>query len=1471
MDPHEGEEGPDPSSAPVSSLRSRWENMSKAGSAPITTPSNGGKGIGSRLPSRSGLNGGGMIDEAKMETRPSTAVSNSASVSDSNSSQTSPRGSPVPSSLSNLSSKATTVASEISPPPYAPSSDRTPLPVFQPSTPSEHFTSTSVGRPLGQSLGTAPIPTPKKIPPPVPSKATKPTASSQNIIPTKTTMVKPVINTSIGNSAPSPLVPTIKLASGGVESAQFAPAKMVVISPSPISAQTELETQSGEEETEGFQSVSSLRSKFGGSTNVSTSARPGPARVPSPSPSFHIVPPLIASPPNVDTLDSSSRGLTDEPELLSPPPIPPNRPSLSPELNPPSSASVKQPSNVNSSSLAKGVHAIKLQPPSAYDQPINQVSPGGQSAARTEVIFPTALKPPPPVPPPRSRSPISSSIVNRDDEPYSIPPLPPTFDPSAVETSSTPTPQVIMPARHKPPVPSRTPSSASSISSSVPTTVSLEGQSKPPLPVRRRATTLVSASSTSSSAGDLEEVLTSTPNDYTNVSIAPPLPTRSRTLSGSGIQSEIASSTEDSWVPPPPPPMRSVTIKRDSPRTSYSRPASRTASPFTGPTSASSPYTQHSTSELASSYPPPPPPPPPTRRVGPSAEVAYSNTPKSQLSDPSFVYEGDDSEDENEDDEATPTAPSGLPVTDSFSRKADEYPDPTMSNRRPPVLHPHPVQIKHSSGSGHPTAFACSSGMVAVGHSHLKVYDVRGAAQQGISYVMLLSMDQKEMGLEIKHKDSKITALCFRPSAVEGEDARYLWCGSKEGHLWEMDLWGSIATQIRIGAHHGPVLTIVKHKQSILTVDESGKSHLFKMKENGQFNMFNASQTLRLADRQTYVGLLDDQIWTSSGPIGGSSGSSTGSTSSLVSTGGSSNLSLLPGRHNSVSHHSHHFSDATSARRPTIRVYEPFGSSTDSATTASSSITGGRVLPTANVASGAVLCGTIIPALSEYVYLGHEGGQISVWSRGTNPACLSVIKVSTTAIVALIGVGDRLWAGSRKGVITIYDVQSFPWRVTNLWGAHSESPILGFDIDIGSINDGFLTVYSWGRDDCVHAWDGLLAVDWLESRLLERESEFCSYRDLTVLSCSWNIDASKPSQLTSNADNASFLTSVLTSESSPDIIIFGFQELIDLEDKKLQAKSLLFSKSKVNGDMSEKVSQRYRLWYDKLVQAVQVAMPAESPYTVVHTQNLVGLFTCIFVKNAETINLRDIAITTVKRGMAGMFGNKGAIIARFIVDDSSMCFINCHLAAGQNQKTARNADLASILDEESRFPMSSLGRDELAYASGGDGSMVLDHDICFLQGDLNYRIDLRRENVISSLRCGERAYLLEHDQLKKEMKTNPNFRLRTFSEPPVAFDPTYKYNRNSDEYDTSEKKRVPAWCDRILYRSRVPANIEPLHYQRYEPNISDHRPISAGFAVRIRKVRLKERNAVLKGLEYQWEEEEKGPLLIKSLEFYVNL
>lgn len=68
-----------------------------------------------------------------------------------------------------------------------------------------------------------------------------------------------------------------------------------------------------------------------------------------------------------------------------------------------------------------------------------------------------------------------------------------------------------------------------------------------------------------------------------------------------------------------------------------------------------------------------------------------------------------------------------------------------------------------------------------------------------------------------------------------------------------------------------------------------------------------------------------------------------------------------------------------------------------------------------------------------------------------------------------------------------------------------------------------------------------------------REEEYCNYREIKVLICSWNIDASKPSELEQSADGLKFLRSSLTSTKSPDIIVIGFQEIIDLESKKQTA------------------------------------------------------------------------------------------------------------------------------------------------------------------------------------------------------------------------------------------------------------------------------------------------------------------------------
>lgn len=57
------------------------------------------------------------------------------------------------------------------------------------------------------------------------------------------------------------------------------------------------------------------------------------------------------------------------------------------------------------------------------------------------------------------------------------------------------------------------------------------------------------------------------------------------------------------------------------------------------------------------------------------------------------------------------------------------------------------------------------------------------------------------------------------------------------------------------------------------------------------------------------------------------------------------------------------------------------------------------------------------------------------------------------------------------------------------------------------------------------------------------------------------------------------------------------------------------------------------------------------------------------------------------------------------------------------------------------------------------------------------------------------------DQLRREMAGGRGFRF--MHEAAISFAPTYKFDKGDPAplaYDSSEKQRVPAWCDRILFR-----------------------------------------------------------------------
>lgn len=62
--------------------------------------------------------------------------------------------------------------------------------------------------------------------------------------------------------------------------------------------------------------------------------------------------------------------------------------------------------------------------------------------------------------------------------------------------------------------------------------------------------------------------------------------------------------------------------------------------------------------------------------------------------------------------------------------------------------------------------------------------------------------------------------------------------------------------------------------------------------------------------------------------------------------------------------------------------------------------------------------------------------------------------------------------------------------------------------------------------------------------------------------------------------------------------------------------------------------------------------------------------------------------------------------------------------------------------------------------------------------------------------------LLPHDELQQQIRKRKAFH-DGWREGPITFLPTYKYDAGSvGVFDSSEKKRAPSWCDRILFRTR---------------------------------------------------------------------
>ncbi|XP_070838343.1 synaptojanin-1 isoform X2 [Chaetodon trifascialis] len=310
------------------------------------------------------------------------------------------------------------------------------------------------------------------------------------------------------------------------------------------------------------------------------------------------------------------------------------------------------------------------------------------------------------------------------------------------------------------------------------------------------------------------------------------------------------------------------------------------------------------------------------------------------------------------------------------------------------------------------------------------------------------------------------------------------------------------------------------------------------------------------------------------------------------------------------------------------------------------------------------------------------------------------------------------------------------------------------------------------------------------------------------------------------------------SKANPiDIFAIGFEEMVELNA----------------GNIVSASTTNQKLWAAEL----QKNISRDHKYVLLASEQLVGVCLFVFIRPQHAPFIRDVAVDTVKTGMGGATGNKGGVAIRLLFHTTSICFVCSHFAAGQSQVKERNDDYNEIT-RRLTFPM---------------GRLLYSHDYVFWCGDFNYRISLPNEEVKELIKQQNLDALTAGDQLLDQK--NAGLVFRGFIEGKLDFAPTYKYDLFSEDYDTSEKCRTPAWTDRILWKRRkwnfdktaeemnvVGASCtstenedDPDHpwssgtlkyYGRAELKTSDHRPVVSIIDVDILEVDPEARHQVYK-------------------------
>eukprot|EP00056_Hartaetosiga_gracilis_P014331 m.240291 g.240291 ORF g.240291 m.240291 type:complete len:524 (+) comp14836_c0_seq1:212-1783(+) len=244
--------------------------------------------------------------------------------------------------------------------------------------------------------------------------------------------------------------------------------------------------------------------------------------------------------------------------------------------------------------------------------------------------------------------------------------------------------------------------------------------------------------------------------------------------------------------------------------------------------------------------------------------------------------------------------------------------------------------------------------------------------------------------------------------------------------------------------------------------------------------------------------------------------------------------------------------------------------------------------------------------------------------------------------------------------------------------------------------------------------------------------------------------------------------------------------------------------------------------------------------------------------------------------LQGASGNKGAVAIMIHIDGVTLSFVNNHLNAHMEQLPRRIEDY-QVISRRLHYSHDTFGDEKLKMAEQDDPEYAVEvmnkSDVVFWFGDINMRLqpledlDKRSEmhDIVSAL-VRERKFseLVAFDQLKKQQKKG--LVLGGFSEGKLDFVPSFKFNKpegvasgieevrdNPDFYANQKsqhdelnysKKRVPSYCDRILWKSTEGVSVTCKHYTSGKfLQASDHLPVFGTYKLKMRMIKMKRQSS----------------------------